>query len=502
MIGGPRFLTAVILALVGAALLVGCGGEAEPTGAPPVPEGTLAEQFRSLLPAEQQGATSVGSAKCAECHRAESGGSRQEEGIPTIDFAAWEQTRHAQVGLTCEQCHGPGSKHASAPSEENILTFPKVVHSVVCGQCHANTYQEWLYSGHKEVVETPVEEAVQQPARYGKQFRCISCHSGLFRTEIVEKGVNVDALTDGRVAELADETLSQVPFTASCATCHDPHRPTGKLTGSGKEKQLRHAVFNTDTAPIGPGAPAAQHTTFEHLCGQCHNGRGANPSDTALQTGTARPNMHDSPQFNMLMGIGGYEGAGPVQRNTAHATAPGQCTHCHMPNGRHSFTVSFEGCSPCHTPTDAAERTRTVKAEIQAGLYALRSRLGRWAQSTFQGQPDYASVDAELLPILWDYSVLITTQAQEMGKTITLPANHQARIPIEVKRARHNYYFILRDKCFGPHNAPYARHLLNVANQQLDALGVTRAAPERLSLARIQAVLEADLERLRRLVEE
>lgn len=455
----------------------------------PRPDPKAQQEFQRLLSQEQSGATAVGSEACATCHRRT--GSRQ------VDWEAWLETEHAERGVGCEQCHGPGSKHVASPDEDNILTFPNITHGIVCGQCHTDTYQEWTFSKHDEITEAPVEETATNPALYGRSSRCVACHSGLFRTEIVEKGVDVATMPDEKIVEVAEHTLNHVPFTASCATCHDPHRQTGNLTDDGEEAQLRHATTNTDTTPIAPGTVAAQFTTYNHICAQCHNGRGANPSDDALQRGTSRPNMHDSPQFNMLMGVGGWEGSGPIVRNMAHATMLGQCSYCHMPDSRHTFTVSYDrGCAPCHTATDAAARVTAVKGEIQAALFGLRSRLDRWAQQTYQGNPDYASVDPRLIPALWDYSALLNTRATELGVTITLPSTHQANIPMEVKRARHNYYFILRDKCFGPHNPPYARHLLTVANQQLDALGVGRAAPSRAG-RQVLAVLEGDLRRLK-----
>lgn len=463
------FYMGLSAAALGALMLLslsGCGGEGGPLRPSTGATGPSAE-FLALLPEAQRSATYVGAERCGQagCH-------------PT-KFTRWKETHHAQVGADCERCHGPGSKHAAAPSKENILTLPKAASPAVCGQCHGTIYAEWSVSKHSQIEMAPIELSIQQPARYGRQFRCMGCHSGLFRVAILEEGVDVDAMTDEQMAQVAEETLQVVPHSATCVTCHSPHKRTGNLTDDGKEAQLRHPVFNLDTAPIDPGSPVTEYLTYNHICAQCHNGRGANPSDAALQAGTSRPNMHDSNQFNMLMGIGGVEGSGPVQRNTAHATTPGQCSHCHMPDSRHTFTVSFDkGCAPCHTAADAAARTATVKAEIQQALYALRTRLEAWSQATF-GDPD-----------LWDYTALIA----ELGKT---PPN-QAQVPIEVKRARHNYYFVIRDSCFGPHNAPYIRHLINIANQNLDAIGVPRGrAVQRgqVSLDYIRSVLESDLRR-------
>jgi hypothetical protein len=266
-------------------------------------------------------------------------------------------------------------------------------------------------------------------------------------------------MTDQSIRDLAEETINHVPNTASCVTCHNPHKNTENLSDNGKEVQLRHKVFNTDTGPVGPSATAASFVNYDHICAQCHNGRGTDPSDAKLTSGTARPSMHDSNQFQMLMGFGGVEGGGPVERNTAHAQAPGQCSPCHMPNSKHTFVTNYESsCSPCHTATDASTRTTTVRSEILNELYSLLLRMQSWAQTTYGNS------------LYWEYTSTITAEGG------TPPS--QAGVPIQVKRARHNYYFVIRDACFGPHNAPYALHLIRVANDNMDVLGVPRSAPQ------------------------
>lgn len=70
---------------------------------------------------------------------------------------------------------------------------------------------------------------------------------------------------------------------------------------------------------------------------------------------------------------------------------------------------------------EAGKDPATTKAEIQAALYALRTRLEGWAEATFED------------PDLWNYTSLIT----EEGKT---PLD-QSLIPIQIKGARHNYYY-------------------------------------------------------------
>jgi hypothetical protein len=453
-----RHLVAIlVLAVPAAAVLVGCGGGGGGVTSPRQPgQPTISSsaEFLALLPEGQQGATVVGSAECGRCH-----GSQPPAGQPQlVDYhTTFNQTIHARVGVGCESCHGPGSAHVADPDDETkILTFPRIVEAAVCSQCHAGVHQEWTLSKHDDQVASP---ATREP--------CANCHNALYRVEVAEKGRPAGEL----------QRFSVNRNTAACAVCHNPHRNTGNLSDDGKEVLLRHAVFNADISKVDPGSPPAEYTTFDHTCAECHNGRGADPSDAALERGAARPNMHDSNQFNMLAGISGVDQGSPI-RSHAHFNAPGQCSTCHMLDGSggHTFTVKLDNCVPCHTLADAAARRNAVRGDTEARLLALRNRLERWAQATFGD------------PLFWEYTALI----QEDGKT---PPD-QSQVPIQIKRARHNYYFILRDRSLGTHNGTYTRNLFDVANANLDQLGVAAASVTNRAYGR--AILQRDRERANR----
>jgi hypothetical protein len=352
---------------------------------------------------------------------------------------------------------------AANGDKSKILTFPGVLSPIVCAQCHASVHQDWTLSKHDDVVSRAVESGVASATS-----PCLRCHSAQFHAEVMETGRPA-----GDLQRFAHEV-----HTASCAVCHDPHRQTGNLSDDNKEVQLRHAVFSTETAQVGPGATPEQYTTLNHICAQCHNGRGADPSDAALTRGTARPNMHDSNQYNMLAGFGGVDEGNPI-RSQAHFLAPGQCSTCHMYDGqgRHTFTVKLDSCLPCHTQADAAARRNAIRGDTEQRLLALRHRMERWSQSTFGD------------PTLWDYTSLI----QEVGGT---PPD-QNQVPIQIKRARHNYYFVLRDASLGTHNGTYTRNLLDVANLNLDEIGVASGAGI-ANAAQRRAILKADRQRASR----
>lgn len=376
----------------------------------------------------------------------------------TTVYDEWKGTMHYTKGVTCENCHGPGGAHAANPKNTDgtahaILTFPKIVSPEVCGQCHGPIHDDWASSKHSEVITSPIQSTVSSPASSGQTSRCFMCHGGLTRAEYTENGIDPSAMTTAQIVQCANDILNTVPYTATCTTCHNPHAKTGNLNNQGEDVQLHHPEANTDPTAIAPGTTPVQYTAANQICGQCHNGRGTTATDTYLTANTSRPSAHHSDQFNTLLGVGGAESpSGPPQRTTSHAAIDSQCAHCHMPESRHTYTVSVDnGCAPCHTAADVSARAAALKEEIVNDLTALANRMGNWANKQL-GDPTF-----------WDYTSNIAT-----GKT----APAQSKIPIEVKRARHNYYYLVISGDYGVHNAAYARYLMQWSNDTLTNAGI------------------------------
>lgn len=139
--------------------IAGCGGSGGPLRPPDTGGGggpSISAAFRALWPDAQQSATYVGSDTCRTCHESGVGGA------PVVDYAKWEETRHAQLGIGCEQCHGPGSVHVAGPAKANILTFPNLARSEICAQCHGPMAADFYASPHAKVVEDVVNAATPQ----------------------------------------------------------------------------------------------------------------------------------------------------------------------------------------------------------------------------------------------------------------------------------------------------------------------------------------------------
>lgn len=443
-------------------VLQSCGGEGGPVGSVTT---SITKAFLALMSPAQQKASYIGAQKCvnAACH-----GATDHQ----ANYTTWLQTKHGQNNVSCERCHGPGSVHAANPSTSNILTLPQMQSGVVCAQCHGPIYDQWNASPHAQLVADPVNSG----------SGCFMCHSGLVRTQYMEKGIAISSLTSGQVTQAINDTLNVVPNTAGCVTCHNPHSLTGNIDADGQDVQLYHQVTNSDTTAIGPGTATATYTNYNQVCGECHNGRGADGGDAKLTSSTSRPDMHEGPQMNMLLGIGGAElPTAPITRTTTHATIVGQCSHCHMGGASHAFVPNYDtGCQPCHTAADAAARVAALKTEIVNDLYALRTRMQNYAVANNLGGPD-----------CWDYTTNIP--APEV-------APNQSLIPIQLKRSRHNYYFVLIDNSNAVHNSAYGRYLLSTANTNMDVIQ-PGGAPEPTSTLDFKAkqqILMADLARARK----
>ncbi|NCO40265.1 MAG: hypothetical protein COZ06_33630 [Armatimonadetes bacterium CG_4_10_14_3_um_filter_66_18] len=451
-----RFSIYLALGTLGAALavfaLAGCGGNSGPIpgavgsgntgGTSSGGTGGNGIVLAALLPDGQTGATRVGKETCGGCHGP---GKATEDDVDKL--TTFNETMHAKNGIECEDCHGPGSNHVNAAPENRkttILGLPNIAKPEVCGQCHGavtkaalpalDQYDQWSASKHFEIVE-------REAFRPG----CNLCHFDLARVIVGEEG-GVDP-TEEEVTAL---------HTVSCAVCHDPH---GK---GADEPQLRHPTTKPyDAALIGPTVSSnAVLASFDHVCAECHNGRGIDGSDAGLNKNTSRADVHHSNQFNMLVGQGGSEvGAAPTKRATAHMSIERQCVHCHMGAGagNHTMLAGNQGCTPCHAPSEAASLRSSAQSEIQGKVLSLQARLNAWGEGANLDDMGEAS---------WEYG-------SEGGPS----SASQKVIPIEVKRARHNYAYVVEDKSMGIHNIAYTRYLLDNANAQLDSINAPKASP-------------------------
>lgn len=265
------------------------------------------------------GATPVGAETCTTCHSE-----------VAKDF---RHAFHAQQGIECEQCHGPGSLHVEGGGDiSKIISFSHrsaTDANGVCLSCHAQDakIRNWMAGSHAS-----------------NKVRCIDCH----QTHSAAKGgagteakAMLDVMTPGRVAAVEnlvpeskaimqprwqgnDACLSchqrqrgemSLPYhhplregKMSCADCHDPHGgATGKNLRAANVNQLClgcHAQYR--------GPFAYQHPPVAENCLNCHN-------------------AHGSPNSNLLS-----------------VSLPALCLQCHTGHHNGAGLPLADRCTNCH----------------------------------------------------------------------------------------------------------------------------------------------------------
>jgi predicted CXXCH cytochrome family protein len=264
------------------------------------------------------GATPVGAETCATCH----------SDIAT-DF---RHAFHAQQGLDCEACHGPGSLHVEGGGDiAKIISFSHrsaTDANGVCLSCHAQDakIRNWMAGTHAS-----------------NKVRCIDCHqTHTYGAKAGHKSeAMVDVMTPGRVAAVEnfvpeskaimqprwqgnDACLSchqrqrgemSLPYhhplregKMSCADCHDPH-------GGAAGNNLRTA--NVNQLCLGchsqyRGPFAYQHPPVTENCMNCHS-------------------AHGSPNTNLLS-----------------VSVPALCLQCHTGHHNGAGLPLVDRCTNCH----------------------------------------------------------------------------------------------------------------------------------------------------------
>src|ERR1019366_3159363 len=264
------------------------------------------------------GATPVGAEACTTCHS---------------DIAtSFRHAFHAQQGLDCEACHGPGSLHVAGGGDiAKIISFrqrPATDANGVCLSCHAQDakVRNWIAGPHAS-----------------NKVRCIDCHQthnygGKAGTKTE---ASFDVMAPGRATAVQDlvpesKVIMQPRWQAndaclkchqrqrgemslpyhhplregkmSCAGCHDPH-------GGAAGNNLRTA--NVNQLCLGchaqyRGPFAYQHPPVTENCMTCHSAHGS-PNTNLLSV--------SEPALCLQCHTHHHNGAGlPI---------PDRCTNCH-----------------------------------------------------------------------------------------------------------------------------------------------------------------------------
>ncbi len=179
-------------------------------------------------------------------------------------------------GVQCEECHGPGSRHADDPQGVRMVLDRS---SQLCGQCHVRENPALIdASGGFERHHEQYEDLYNS-----KHFAisCITCHdphaSSLFADEEVNptKGIR-QKCESCHWAQLTQNNPKH--GSVDCIDCHMP--PLAKSAVGDLERftaDVRSHQFSINPDPEAPqfdeeGAFVMPYITLDYACRHCHNG--------------------------------------------------------------------------------------------------------------------------------------------------------------------------------------------------------------------------------------
>ena len=216
---------------------------------------------------------------------------------------------HGDMGLTCENCHGPGKAHVEGGGNVNkIFRFEKATPKQIdekCLRCHSTAHPNFMRSPH---------------AKAGVD--CLSCHSIHHSTApdlLISKQPQLceSCHTDVK-AQFAMPFHHPVPEgVLKCTDCHDVH---GTFSSNNLRSTADQNRICTKCHMDVRGPFVYEHAAVKAVgCLGCHNPHGSQ-----------NPRLLNMPNINVLCN----QCHSPVSEGTFHSMGQGSsartpCTDCH-----------------------------------------------------------------------------------------------------------------------------------------------------------------------------
>jgi predicted CXXCH cytochrome family protein len=182
------------------------------------------------------------------------------------------QSSWKEIGVGCESCHGPGSKHIEWTQSPDKKTDSKKGWDI---QLTSGSLQLWQHQ-----TETTKAKRTQ-PGNLVQVERCAQCHS---RRSRIHAGNNEQFFMDAFLPSLLDESLyypdgqiqdevyeygsflqsKMADKGVTCSNCHNPHSGKTKIQGNGLCLQCHNS--NLDSAQHTMHQPSTKGS----YCVDCH----------------------------------------------------------------------------------------------------------------------------------------------------------------------------------------------------------------------------------------
>jgi tetratricopeptide (TPR) repeat protein len=304
--------------------------------------------------------------QCADCHTT---GLKKEYNLSTNTYA----TTWANLGVTCEACHGPGSRHvawASTRLSQAPADKPSMTDKARMG------LEAWLKandSGRWEMNAATGTAQRTEPLASTQLDACAPCHS---RRKLVANGLApdspfldvalpalldpglyyADGQIDGEVFEY-DSFLQSAMHKAGvmCSNCHEPHSVKLRAQGNALCGQC-HLPQKFDATTHHKHSPASTGAQ----CVNCHM-----PTKTYMVVHDRRDHSMRVPRPDLSMSL----------------ATPNACNQCHTDRSPKWAAEAVEKWYPSGRQTRShygialyAGRTGAVDAESQLDRLILEQR--------------------------------------------------------------------------------------------------------------------------------
>ena len=382
-----------------------------------------------------------------------------------------------------------------------------------CGPCHSGAVRLAMLDNYQDrlagVTNYLTLPSGHDAAAYGQT--CAVCHdphsaSAYIQSTNVVSNTNVISTTNifsnyGIYHTNIVSTTNVLFATNIVATAHQLRNPMNSTnyftfftgTASNLVYYTNFSGVVTKTTNWLNDNFAGQYNPSIHVCAQCHNSRGArwdgigrtwNGTNFVASTASWSRPPHNSPQYNILIGIIqpdylNVNGSGVA--TNFYATHSGltthtpyntnQCATCHVPiytsGGTnitgHTFALDTKGCAlgGCHTTS--VPDWQGFQNTTSNSLISVVNLLNQWA--TNNGPTLFGANYTNYLQNAWEF----TTPGSLA--TITNPGpskTDQVLLPNAIKQARFDLYMVQNDGSYGVHNPGYVPFLLSDATTKVN----------------------------------
>ena len=209
---------------------------------------------------------------CGPCHTTGYSPEGNQDGLPGM-IGTW-----AEDGITCEECHGPGSLHAQAPMGV-AMKIDRT--AAACGDCHRRgTVEAINASGGFIKHHEQYEEFFQSKHR---ALDCVACHDphgGVIagrQNDTATVRVQCDSCHFEKAEEQKSQIMSQV---VDCIECHMP-RLVKSAVGDAEAftGDIRTHMWAIDPNAVSQftedGSEAISQISLDFACKWCHRDGGS-----------------------------------------------------------------------------------------------------------------------------------------------------------------------------------------------------------------------------------